>query len=283
MEMDNLQGAMNIVSPSDLHTRARHIAETFLSKSVGLTPQDVDLFFYPDQVAYNKDAGCTASGPICCERSRDAVRLHLCGQGLDNITTTALQGWIEHELALWILRHERAAEVLNFKRQIFPLMPVTGLAENHIQELVNSLKIGLRKYLATQSLAEMDAGTHQVHFLFFNLKSSGDNQFNYRSVVDHSWSNALFLCATLRELMPIACLAERDVDFARELHSLWWKTHAYLQAPDRIFLNGLLNIPQSHYWKPFDHLVVEMFKAVRDSYLVPGKAPDPDSPPPTLH
>ncbi|MFW2367844.1 MAG: hypothetical protein ACN4GW_15620 [Desulforhopalus sp.] len=280
--MDNLQGEMRVVSSSDLHRHSRHIAETFLQKSADSVAKKIDLFIYPDQAAYNQEARCIAAGPICCERYRDAVRLHICSEGLDNITTTALQGWIEHELAIWFLRHERASEDLNFKRQIFPLMPVTGLAQNHMQELVNSLEIGLCKYLATQSLVEMDSGTHQVHFLFFNLKTHGDSA-NYQSVIEHSWSKALFLCNKLRELMPIACLAERDVDFARELHSLWWKTHGFLKTPDQKFLQELVNIPQNQYRKPFDHLVVDMFKTLRDSYLDPQQALHTDTFPPTRH
>lgn len=282
MEMDNLQGAMNVVSSSELHCHSRHIAEAFLQKSADFAAKNIDLFIYPDQAAYNLEARCIAAGPICCERFRDTVRLHICSEGIDNITITALQGWIEHELAIWILRHERASEALNFKRQIFPLMPVTGLAQNHMLELVNSLENGLCKYLATQSLVEMDSGAHQVHFLFFGLKTD-DDRANYQSVIEHSWSNALFLCNKLKELMPIACLAERDVAFARELHSLWWKTHAYLKAPDQIFLQNLVNIPQNHYLKPFDHLVVDLFKTVRDNYLDPHKAHIPDTFPPTRH
>ncbi len=269
MEMDNLQGARSIVSPSELHFHSRHIADTFLQKSAGLTPKSIDLFFYPNQARYRQEARCTAAGPICCERSRDAVRLHICCEGLDNITITALKGWIENELAIWNLRRERATEALNFKRQIFPLMPVTGLAQKYMQELVNSLKIGLRKFLAAQSLAEMDSGTHQVHFLFFSLKTNGDSRASYRFAFEHSWSKALLLCNKLRELMPIACLAARDVAFARELYSLWWRTHAYLKAPDQTFLQAMLDIPQHHSRKPFDHLAVEMFRTVRDSYLVP--------------
>ena len=283
MEMDNLQGAINIVSPSELQFHSRHIADTFLQKKAGFTPKSVDLFFYPDQATYRLEARCTAADPICCERSRDAVRLHICSEGLDNITTTALQGWIEHELAIWILRRERASEALNFKRQIYPLMPVTGLAQKYMQELVNSLKISLRKFLATQSLAKMNAGMNQVHFLFFSLKTNGESQTSYRSAFAHSWTKALILCDKLRELMPIACLAARDVAFAHELSSLWWKTHAYIKTPDQIFLQAMLDIPQYQYQRPLDHLVVEMFKTVRDSYLVPQEAHQPVPFPPTLH
>lgn len=283
MEKDNLRGAMSFISSTELHSHSRHIAETYLQKTAGLTSKNIDLFVYPDQAAYRHVACCTAAGPICCERSDDAVRLHICSEGLDNITTAALQGWIEHELAIWILRRERASEALNFKHQIFPLMPVTGLAQNHMQELVNSLKIGLRKFLVTQSMAEMDTGINQVHFLSFSLKTTGDCQASYRSACEHSWSKALVLCNKLRELMPIACLAAKDVGLARDLSSFWWRTHAYLNAPDQTFLQAMLDIPQYHYWKPFDHLVVEMFKTVRDCYLLPHKAQQPVTFPPTLH
>ena len=36
-------------------------------------------------------------------------------------------------------------------------MPVTGLAENHMREVVENLECALKNYLATQMLIEMEA------------------------------------------------------------------------------------------------------------------------------
>ncbi len=273
-----------IIPPEKFQEYSRYFVEEFIKKTEVYPSPGINLSFYPTRAAYETIPARAFAGPVYSEQQGDLFTIHICENRLKNISSPVLQGWMEYETMRCIQRLQPEFAQFNFKKNIFPLMPVTGLAENHIRELVYSLEVGLRKYLATKTLIHMGGGFQQSHFHFFRISPIVEDRSNYQKVLPHLWTKALFLCRKFREFMPIYWLADKGVEFSQDLASYWWKVHDYLLPEDKAFLRELAGIPHRYPNAPYPDILIELFKKVKSQYLVPDKtAPKPPSPSPTLH
>jgi hypothetical protein len=150
-------------------------------------------------------------------------------------------------------------------------MPVTGLAENHMRELVENLEGALKNYLATQMLIDMGLGLPQAYFYFFKINPEIADPENYLAAIPHHWTRALFLCRKLIDFMPIFLLEERNVDLGRDLKSCWSKYNEYLLPEDLNLLATLASLPVHQDSSPYPAKLIEMFKHVKIQLLATRK------------
>ncbi len=279
-----MHNPVQIIPLEEIQAYSLYFVKEMVKKTKENTPIEIDLSFYPNRTAYEIETARASGGPVYSEKRGDRFTIHICEEDLKDIPSLALQGWMEHEAmrCIQILQPEYAN--INFKKNIFPLMPVTGLAENHILELVHSIEAGLKKYFVTKALTLMGGGVQQAHFYFFKTSPMAEDHRVYETALLHSWTKALFLCRKFRELMPIFWLADNNIEFSRELVSFWWKAHGYLIPQDKTFLEEFSGIPHRLAASPYPDIVIELFKQLKSQYLLsPKDISKPTSPPPTLH
>ncbi len=273
-----------IIPSTEIQTYSLYFVKELIKKKENERPLEIDLSFYPNRSAYVMETARVFRGPVYAERRGDRFTIHICEEDLKDIPYPALQGWMEFETMRCMQSLQPEYARINFKKHIFPLMPVTGLAENHLLELVRSIEAGLRKHLATRTLTHMGGGVQQAHFYFFRLNPMAEDHQVYEKALPHAWTKALFLCRKFRELVPIFWLAHKNIEFSQNLASFWWKAHDYLTPEDRTFLEEFSSIPHGFVDAPYSHTVIELFKKVKSKYLVSQKdRTRAISPSPTLH
>lgn len=155
-----------IIPPEKLQEYSRYFVEEFIKKTDDGPSYAIDLSFYPTRVAYEAIPVRAIAGPVYSEQQGNRFTIHICEERLKDISSLVLQGWLEHEMMLCIQKLQAESDQFNFRKNILPIMPVSGLAENHIRELVASLEAGLRNYLATKTLIEMGGGSSRLIFIF---------------------------------------------------------------------------------------------------------------------
>ena len=273
-----------IIPGEKIQEYSHYFVTEFVKKAEVYPSPHIDLSFYPTRASYEKMPARAIAGPVYSEQRGDHFTIHICEDSLKNIPYLVLQGWLEHEMMLCVQKRHPEVNGFNFRKNILPLMPVTGLAENHMRELVASLEVGLRKYLATKTLTHMGGGFQQAHFYFFRISPIVEDRQNYQKVLPHPWTKALFLCRKFRELMPIYWLAHKKVEFSRDLASYWWGVHDNLIPKDRAFLEELSGIPHRYPNAIYPDIVIDLLKKLKSQYLLSNKdASKPSSPSPTLH
>lgn len=273
-----------IIPPEKIQKYSRYFVEAFVRKADTDRFYEIDLSFYPTRTAFETNTARVNAGPVYSEQLGDHFTIHIREDSLKNIPSPALQGWMEYEAMRCVQKLHPELNGFNFRNNILPLMPVTGLAENHIRELVASLEAGIAKYLATKTLTHMGGGFQQAHFYFFRISPIVEDRGNYQKTLPHPWTKALFLCRKFRELMPIYWLADQNVEFSQELASYWWKVHDYLMPEDKTFLKELASIPHQYADAPYPDIVIALFKKLKSQYLLSHKdISKPASPPTTLH
>lgn len=268
--MTELKPNTQIIPPGEIQIYSHHVMDEFIKKTVVYPPLRIELIFYPTHKAFNEDPKRSYAGTIYSERQDEHFIIHLCKACLKDITYLALQGLLEREMALCIQKLQSQFYCCDFKREIFPIMPVTGLAENHIRELVEKLQCALNNFLATQMLIEMGLALPQAYFYFFKIMPDSTDQENYQTAIPHHWTRALFLCRKLIEFMSIFLLEKRNVDFCRDLKSCWLKYNDYLVPEDLDLLETLSDLPVHQVPSPYPVKLVEMFKHVKTQLLATG-------------
>ena len=254
--------------PSDeLQKYSRHFVDEFL-KEVELYPSlDVDLSFYPTHATYQAETKRPYLGPVHSEKRDNSLTIHICGEGLKGIPLLALQGWLDQELTCCLMKLQPELYQFNFSKQILTLFPVSGSAVSLLRHMVEHLKYGLKRYLATRMIIDLGHGLPQVCLYFFKMTPSSEEEDDYQRIIPHNWIRASFLCQKLKEFMSISLLADRDIAFSLDLKSIWWKHHEYFMYGDRILLTELANIPNKYLHESYSSKLIEMFTKLHSYFF----------------
>jgi hypothetical protein len=258
------------VTSDELQKRSRNYAEEFLKKVNAFSPLDVELYFYPTQIAYETGYKRTFLSPIYSEEHNNRVTINICEEYLKEISLPALQGWIDQELARCLLKRQPELKQFNFSKQILPAFPISGAGVNFIRHMVERLKIGLELYLATNIIIEIGHGTPQTYFYFHKINPQSEEGDNYRSIISHGWTRASFLCQKLKEIMPITLLNKKYIGFSKDLESSWWQYHQYLVKEDRRILEEIADLPEQFMEASYSMKLIKMFRALY-KYLIPTR------------
>ena len=258
------------LSSDELHKRSWNYVEEFLKRAMAFSPLDVELYFYPAQNGYERRSKRTFLEPIYSEEHNNRVTIHICMAFLKDIPLPALQGWIDQELALCLLRRQPEPKQFNFRKQILPTFPISGAGVNFIRHMVERLKIGLELYLATNILIDLGHGTPQIFFYYYKIKPHSEEGDNYRRIISHGWTRASFLCRKLKEMMPITLLAKKKINFSKDIESSWWQYHQYLVKEDRGFLQEIADLPEQFVQASYLMNLIKMLQALY-KYLMPTR------------
>jgi hypothetical protein len=264
-----------IETMEELKVQSQRTVEAFGEKKLIYPPLDVTLVHYETKEDYGTDRNRLAAGPIFTQKQGNAFVIHICLELLSGISRIGLQGWLEHEMAYCSLLCHPECYECNFKKEIFPLMPVTGSAESVMREITECLEKGLRHYLAAQTLLKMDRGVAQVHFYLYKLAPNPDDPIKFKKAERFLWVRALMLCRKLADYMPVYLLVKEKLDMSRELHAFWWKIHDYLPSKDREILKTLGDEPAGQDPKQYSKMIIKMFKLIKHHYLLPPKKEKP--------
>jgi len=264
-QFDNNSQAVS--SPDELKKYSRQFVDEFLKKAKFYPQPDVDLSFYLTQVAYQEKNQRSYLGPIHSVIKDNCLTIHLCEELLKGIPPLALKGWLDQELTCCLLETQPELYHVNFSKQILPLFPVSGSAVNLIRHMVEHLKSGLKRYLATILIIDLGHGLPQVYFYFFKINPNPEEKYNYQQIIPHNWIRASFLCQKLNEFMSISLLANRDIGFSRDLKSIWWNYNEYLLLEDKTLLEQIAAIPDKYVTKSFSYKLIEMFRKIQSCFF----------------
>jgi hypothetical protein len=256
-----------VISSDELQKYSRHFVNEFLKKVELYPPVGIDLSFYPSDAVYKAKTQMSHLGPIYSEKQDNCLTVHVCEAALKGIPLLALQGWLEQELTCCLLKLQPELYQFNFSKQILPLVRVSGSAVNLLRHMVEHLKHGLNRFLATRIIIDSGEGLSQVCFCLFKMDPSLEERDNYHRIIPHRWIRASFLCEKLKEFVSISLLADRNIVFAMNLKSVWWKHHEYLTNEDRIFLEDLVIIPDKYSDAPYSMKLIEMFRKLQSYFF----------------
>ena len=189
---------------------------------------------------------------------------------MGEISLPVLQGWIDQELALCLLRCQPELKQFNFREQILPSFPISGSGVNFIRHMVERLKIGLELYLATNILIEFGHGIPQTYFYFYKINPQPGEGDIYRKIITHGWTRASFLCRKSKKIMPITLLAKKEINFSKDIESSWWQHHQYLVEEDRRFLQEIADLPEQFTQASYSRKLIKMLQTLY-KYLIPTR------------
>ena len=256
------------IDPQNIQEHSHRIKSAYLEKTQVYPPLVIELKFHRSHECFQKSLQKRNVKTVFSENRENSFLIHLCESCFTDTSHLTLQGCLEQEITLCLQKLLTEFYYINFKKDISPLMSATGLAENHIRELVNNLQFALKNYLATERLIELDLGLPQVYFRLAEIKPNPIDAENYQLTLPHNWSKALFLSRKFIEFMPIFLLEKCQLKRARELKSVWLKYNDYLLAEDQRRLETMAELPAEDN-SSYIAQVVAMFKYMKFHYLAP--------------
>ena len=256
------------INPDKIQEYSHLIKSTYLDKTQVYPPLQVELNFHKNHESFRTNLQRPNTKTVFTENLEGSFLIHLCEACFRDAYYSTLQGCLEREMTLCLQNLLVEFYHVNFKKDISPLMPVTGLAENYIRDLVHKLEHALKNYLATERLIDLDMGLAQVYFSLSKLRPEQKDAENYQLTLPHNWSRALFLSRKLIEFLPIFLLEKRQLKHAHKLKSSWLENNSYLLTEDRRRLETLAKVPNEHNTS-YTTQVVEMFKYIKFYYLTP--------------
>ena len=256
------------IDPKNIQEYSHRIKSTYLEKTQVYPPLAIDLKFHQNHEGFQASLQRPDVKTVFTESREDSFLIHLCEACFTDASHFTLQGCLEQEMTLCLQKLLIEFYYINFKKEISPLMPVSGLAENHIRELAHKLELALKNYLATERLIDLDLGLPQVYFRLAGINPDPEDAENYQLTLPYNWSRALFLSRKFIEFMPIFLLEKRRLKRSQELKSVWLKYNDYLLTEDRHRLETMAELPAKHN-SSYTTQVVAMFKYMKFHYLAP--------------
>ncbi len=245
---------------------------TDLSPDDDLSPESkITITSHATRKAYLAQAKGMNQDPVYCEGKSRQITLHLCVEDLKGIHTSALQGWVDLELALFILKQTPEKHYFNFSKQILPLFNVTGGAVPYIRNMVEYIKMVLLTHLATKRILDQDRGLLQVHYYLYKMGLNFGEQEVYDTLANHSWQRSFFLLKKLQEYLPILMLD--DLGFYRGFKDTFWDCHRFITSEDRMLIEELTQIPDALIAEPFANRLVAVFELIKRTLLTREGSP----------
>jgi hypothetical protein len=256
---------------NDFRRCTEGIIDDFLAKQNRLIYPHLKIRpdFHADRDAYENNSKRAFAGPVFIEKSEEEFMLHLCEERLQALALPTLQGWLTHHAVMCIPKQHPEFYSCNFLEKIFPTMPVTGLATNHILQVVTHLERALQHYMAAKSLIDLGYGMSACHFYFSKVHVDPEDFESYNLFMPYGWSRSLFLCRILEDYMGIYALVRQGDQLSMDLETFWLNIHNYLIPSDLDLMQDICRIPALQNGKEYCDKVIEMFKVVRDTLLEP--------------
>ncbi len=262
---------MQPVTPTDIILNADELSRLAISfvavfekKLAPSAPLDATLAFHREP---SRTEGREQARPaVFSEWTDDRIVIHLDIPSLVGIPSPALQGWLDFELAAIVIRRQPALYRYNFKRDLFPLFPVSGTAVQFIRYLVSHLEACLKRAGRTELILTMGHGQSLAYYHYQTAASSDEEIRSYQKLAPHKWMRAIYVSKKSKEFVPVALLDAGGC--LPGLASFWWRCHAYLLPEDRKIMQKVAAAFLAHRHDRFSDQMVAAFKAVRSDLLI---------------
>ncbi|MBT3255591.1 MAG: hypothetical protein HN366_03905 [Deltaproteobacteria bacterium] len=229
-------------------------------------PLDVNLVLHKTRSGFtDPPAGCPRP-MVLAKQDGARTNLHLSGPDLVGIPVTAFQGGLDLELATVVLGRRKSDFQFNFRREILPLINVSGTAKQVIRYLVHHLEAVVKQLKAVELVLDMAHGLPLCAYYYMLISPSNEDKENYRNLVPHHWTRAIFISKKCKEHAAIVFLAQQGI-FA-ELEAYWWACHDYILPEDKHLLEELGHISSQSNPKRFSKRVVVLFETVKSNLLM---------------
>ncbi|MFZ0135016.1 MAG: hypothetical protein WAK95_20945 [Desulfobacterales bacterium] len=254
-----------ILNADDLARRAAVFVAIFEKKLAPSAPLNATFAFHREP---SSTEGSEQARPaVFSEWTDDRIVIHLDVPSLVGIPSLALQGWLDFELAAIVVRRQPALYRYNFKRDIFPLFPVSGTAIQFIRYVVSHLEACLKRAGRTELILKMEHGQSLAYYHYQTTATAADEEIrSYRNLAPHKWMRAIYVSKKSKEFVPVALLDAGGC--LPGIASLWWRCHAYLLPEDQKILQKVAAAFLSHRHDRFSEQMVAAFEAVRSDLLI---------------
>lgn len=263
--MQSVRPGDTILNADDLVRRATEFVEAFKEDIALAAPLNVSLCFHKNASIRLARGADPVQSPLFPESDNHRTRLHLSIPDLVGIPTLALQGWLDLELAVIVLERQQALHRYNFRRDILPMLPVSGMAVQFIRYLVSHLEGCLKTALGADMIIEMQHGLPLAYYYYLATAPSAEEIQSYQKSVPHQWTRAIFICKKSKAFLPIALLDAGG--HLPTLATFWWHCHAYILPEDRQLMHTLAAAFLAHRHDRFSQQMVAAFEAIRSDLL----------------
>lgn len=227
------------------------------------------LSVLPDSFPLSKDPvliSQTARPQLQVRAINGGLTLQLNPSVLREIPRISLKGWIEMEAAVFVISQSRYFKDFNFSTNILPLFPLSGSAVQFIRRIVSHLETVLKRVAATRMLMDLRRGDPQFYYHYYTIGSSATEAGDYRCMLPHQWTRALFLANKCKQYAPAALLDTSGM--LPGIRSFWWEGHSFLNAEDRVTMEAMAEIATTDSAEQFSARVKELFRVVRTRLLI---------------
>lgn len=254
-----------ILSADDLVRRAAVFVSVFEDRLAPSAPLNATFAFHRGPSTIEGTAEVRPA--VFSELADDRIVIHLDLPALVGIPALALQGWLDFELAAIVIRRQPALYRYNFKRDIFPLFPVSGTAVQFIRYVVSHLEACLKRAGRTELILKMEHGQSLAYYHYQTTATAAVEEIrSYRNLAPHKWMRAIYVSKKSKEFVPIALLDAGGC--LPGIASLWWRCHSYLLPEDQKILQKVAAAFLSHRHDRFSEQMVAAFEAVRFDLLI---------------
>lgn len=282
--MKTSQPEESLDAPADFQAHAKKFIETLVEKqkTVIYPPIQIEPVFHEHADGYCSIIPSAHEAPVYNEKSGgNHFRLHIHQNAMLGMPALTVEGWLAREVVLCVQKMQPEFFAYSYLRQIYPIWPVVGLAENHLRELIYRLEIALKDYLAAQAILRMKLGAALVFYCLDVMRPTAEDAAQYRQTIPHSWTRALYVCRILKDYMLVELLSRQGIEFSRELEKQWHQFFSFIMPEDLLVLNLLAEVPVRYPDAEYGDLLAELFTRLKNRMLENGG----DSPetPGTLH
>lgn len=263
--MPSVKREDTILNADDLALRATMFVEAFEEDIALSAPLNVSLSFHRNPSTPLAEGADKMRPPVFSESDNHRIIIHLNVSDLVGISSLALQGWLDFELAAITIRRQHILYRYNFKKDILPLFQVSGMAVQFIRYLVFHLEDCLKKALRTDMILKMGHGLPLAYYYYMVTAPSAEEKQSYQKLVPHKWTKAIFVCKKSKEFVPVTLLDAGG--YLPSLASFWWRCHAYLKPEDRKLMQKLAAVFLSNRQHRFSDQMVAAFEAIKSDLL----------------
>jgi hypothetical protein len=229
-------------------------------------PLDVDLVLHETRSGFtDPPTGCSRPMVLAKQEGTRTI-LHLCGPDLVGIPVSAFQGGLDLALAAVVLGRRKDEFQFNFRREILPLMNVSGTAKQVIRYLVFHLEAVVKQHKAVELVLDMAHGLPLCAYYYTLISPSNEDRENYGNLVPHHWTRAIFISKQCKEHTAVVFLAQQGI-FA-ELEAYWWACHDYILPEDKRLMKELGRISNKTNPMGFSKRVVALFETIKSNLLM---------------
>ncbi|MCF8026220.1 MAG: hypothetical protein K9K82_12130 [Desulfobacteraceae bacterium] len=208
----------------------------------------------------------TAYPPLQVRAINGSLTLQLNPSVLRGIPRISLKGWIEMEAAVFVISQSRYFKDFNFSTSILPLFPLSGSAVQFIRRIVSHLETVLKRVAATRMLMGLGRIEAQFYYHYYIVGPSATEADDYRCMLPHQWTRALFLANKCKQYSPAALLDASGL--LPGIRSFWWDGHSFLNVEDRVTMEEMAEIATTDSAEQFSARVKDLFQILRTRLLM---------------